>query len=94
MGVYDKYNFDGLKFFSLIKTHPSLSVPCGEFLRIIRQLKNAPSRNISVAEIGIGYGAAALPALKMLDRNDVYYCFDLRINSRTWRRICIRKISA
>lgn len=33
-------------------------------------------RSISVAEIGIGYGATALQVLKMLGKADAYYCFD------------------
>lgn len=40
MGFYDNYNFDGLKFFSQIKTHPTLATPCNEFLSIIKQLKS------------------------------------------------------
>ena len=39
MGFYDNYNFDGLKFFSEIKTNPSIATPCPEFLSIIEQLK-------------------------------------------------------
>lgn len=30
---------------------------------------------MTVAEIGIGFGATALQVLKMLDKDDVYYCF-------------------
>ena len=69
MGFYDNYNFDGLKFFSQIKTHSSFSEPCKEFLSIVKNLKTL-QKNITVAEIGIGYGATALQVLKILDAND------------------------
>lgn len=79
MGFYDNCNFDGLKFFSQIKTNPErhISDPCMEFLFVIKHLKSTmPPRNITVAEIGIGYGATALLVLKLLDKGDVYYGFD------------------
>ncbi len=78
MGFYDNWNFDGLKFFSQLKTHPSIAIPCDEFLTIIKYLKNEypPTQSITVAEIGIGYGATALQVLKLLGKDDVYYCFD------------------
>ena len=78
MGFYDNYNFDGLKRFSLIKDRAEdfCSEPCAEFLSVIKHLKTN-RRNISVAEIGIGYGATALQILKLLDADDVYYAFDL-----------------
>ena len=38
--------------------------------------EDTPPRNISVAEIGIGYGATALQVLKLLDAGDVYYALD------------------
>lgn len=77
MEFYDNQNFDGLKFLSQIKTHPMLAEPCSEFLYIINQLKSSSiPRSITVAEIGIGYGATALQVLKMLGKDDVYYCFD------------------
>lgn len=40
MGFYDSYNFDGLKFFSRMKTS-SLKVPCKDFLSIIKKLKSS-----------------------------------------------------
>lgn len=78
MGFYDNYNFDGLKFLSQIKTKPEnfISEPCPEFLSIIQQIKSYSPCDISVAEIGIGFGATALQVLKMLDEGDTYYCFD------------------
>ena len=78
MGFYDNYNFDGLKLFSKIKSRPEdlCFDPCGEFLNVIKHLKDAPPRSISVAEIGIGYGATTLQVLKTLDAGDVYYAFD------------------
>ena len=82
MGFYDKYNLDGLKLFSGIKKNPTVSEPCLpflsaiEFLSAMKQLKITPPRSIKVAEIGIGFGATTLPALKLLDANDVYYAFD------------------
>jgi predicted O-methyltransferase YrrM len=78
MGFYDNWNFDGLKFFSQIKDKPEcyISEPCGEFLTILNQLKSNSSRNIKVAEIGIGFGATALPILLMLGEEDEYFCFD------------------
>ena len=78
MSFYENYNFDGLKFFSQIKNYPTLAIPCEEFLTIIKQYKTLPppSYGITVAEIGIGYGATILQALKMLDAEDTYYCFD------------------
>ena len=77
MFSYDRYDFNGLKFLSQIKTHPTVAQPCIEFLTAINNLKSSSaSRNITVAEIGIGYGATALQVLKILDEDDVYYCFD------------------
>lgn len=76
MGFYDNWNFDGLKLFSQIKSNPLLATPCEEFLYVIKSLKQVSSRNITVAEIGIGYGATALPVLQMLDAGDTYYGFD------------------
>lgn len=64
MGFYDNWNFAGLKLFSQIKTHPFVAEPCEEFLTVIKHLKSSfPRRNVTVAEIGIGYGATALPVL-------------------------------
>ena len=86
MGFYDNYNFDGLKFLANIKLHPEafISEPCPEFLSAIKKIKSnyPPSRNITVAEIGIGFGATTLQALKALDENDVYYAFDFEHNIR------------
>ena len=79
MGFYDDYNFDGLKLFSQLKNKSSVNVnkPCPEFLSVIKALKSfAPTRGITVAEIGVGLGATSLQVLKMLDANDVYYAFD------------------
>ena len=79
MAFYDNCNFDGLKFLSQLKDKPGdfISEPCAEFLSAIQQFKSlAPSRNLVVAELGIGYGATALQVLKMLGEKDVYYCFD------------------
>ena len=46
MGFYDSYDFEGLKFFSKLKTS-SLNNPCKEFLSIIKQLKlNTPPQFI------------------------------------------------
>lgn len=84
MGFYDDWNFDGLKFFSQIKAHPTVANPRREFLTVIKQLKSLNPRNITVAEIGIGYGATTLQALKLLDENDVYYCFDFEGNIRAF----------
>ena len=39
MGFYDNYNFDGLKFFSGLKTS-ALNTPCKQFLSVIKQLKS------------------------------------------------------
>lgn len=39
MGFYDDYNFEGMKFFSKIKTHPTIAMPCKEVLTIIEHLK-------------------------------------------------------
>ena len=75
MGFYDNYNFDGLKFFSQIKNAPLVAEPCGEFLSVIEHLKSF-AKPVTVAEIGIGYGATTLQVLKMLDAQDVYWCFD------------------
>ena len=66
MGFYDKWDFDGLKLFSRLKKKTSVANPCKEFLSVVKKMK-ASDRNISVAEIGVGYGATALPVLKMLD---------------------------
>ena len=78
MGFYDNYNFDGLKFLSQIKDKPEsfVSTPCPEFLSVIKALKSANSQSLTVAEIGIGFGATTLQVLKMLGENDTYYCFD------------------
>lgn len=47
MGFYDSYDFEGLKFFSKLKTS-SLNNPCKEFLSIIKQLKlNTPPHIIN-----------------------------------------------
>ncbi|MBR0103725.1 MAG: hypothetical protein IJQ01_09540 [Selenomonadaceae bacterium] len=74
---YDNHNFEGLKFFSEIKTHPTVAKPCEKFLDIIKQLKTPPTqRNIVVAEISLGYGATALQVLKLLDAGDMYCGFD------------------
>ena len=77
MGYYDNYNFDGLKLLSLIKAKADdgVSEPIEGFLDIIKHLKST-RQNISVAEIGIGYGATALQVLKLLEAGDVYYAFD------------------
>ena len=77
MGYYDDYNFDGLKFLSQIKDKPDegISFPCQDLLTVIKHLKK-DRPNISVAEIGIGYGATALQVFKLLDADDVYYAFD------------------
>ena len=77
MGYYDSYNFDGLKLLSQIKSKPEegISFPCKDFLTVIEHLKST-RQNISVAEIGIGYGATALQVLKLLEAGDVYYAFD------------------
>ena len=79
MGFYDNCNFDGLKLLSQIKTKPEdfVSDPCEDFLDIIKSLKST-RRNISVAEIGIGYGATTLRTLELLDAGDVYYAFDFK----------------
>lgn len=87
MGFYDNYNFEGLKFFSQLKDNPNAGIndPCPEFLSIIQQLKSIYSnQSISVAEIGIGYGATTLQVLKMLDEDDVYYCFDFDDNLKAF----------
>ena len=78
MGFYDNWNFDGLKLFSRLKRRSSIAKPCREFLSVVNQLKTSStsSRNITVAEVGVGYGATALPVLKMLDEGDTYYGFD------------------
>lgn len=78
MGFYDKFNFDGLKFFSQLKTNPTVATPCDEFLAVIKYLKNQfpPAHSITVAELGIGYGATSLQVLKLLNTGDVYYVFD------------------
>ncbi|MBR2519859.1 MAG: class I SAM-dependent methyltransferase [Selenomonadaceae bacterium] len=78
MRFYDNYNFDGLKLLTNIKDKPEdcCSEPCGEILSVIKHLKTTSPRNISVAEIGIGYGATALQVLKTLGVGDVYYAFD------------------
>lgn len=75
MGFYDNYNFDGLKFFSQIKTHPTIAEPCEEFIFIVKHIKNS-LRSVTIAEIGIGFGATTLQILKLLDANDTYYTFD------------------
>lgn len=79
MGFYDNWNFDGLKFLSQIKDRldDGISEPCEEFLDAVKHLKSiTPPHSITVAEIGIGFGATALQILQMLDKDDVYYCFD------------------
>lgn len=44
MGVYDSWNFDGLKFFSQIKERPDryISEPCGEFINVVKYFKMPP----------------------------------------------------
>ena len=79
VGFYDNYNFEGLKFLSQIKNtqDPLVSVPCFEFLNIVHNLKTAnPDFNITVAEVGIGYGATALQILSLLDEEDAYCAID------------------
>ena len=80
MGFYDNYNFDGLKILSKIKSSPSISEPCPEFVGIVRNLKHTPpdghQKSICVAEIGIGVGATALQIVQLLGENDIYVCFD------------------
>ncbi len=81
MGFYDNYNFDGLKLLAKIKDRPEnyCSEPCEEFLNVIKHLKTN-RRNVSVAEIGIGFGATALQVLNLLDSDDIYYGFDFADN--------------
>ena len=80
MGFYDNYNFDGLKLFARItdgNAEMAVTEPAGRVLSIIKQLKTiTPPHSITVAEVGIGYGATALQILKILDENDTYYAFD------------------
>lgn len=77
MGFYDNWDFDGLKFLSKIKMAKSLNTPCKEFTSIVKKLKSSdPQKSITIAEIGIGYGATALQILQLLGENDTYYCFD------------------
>lgn len=78
MDFYDNWNFDDLKFFSQIKTKPEylISEPCPEFLSAVKHLKSITPHGITVAEIGIGFGATALQVLQMLDADDIYYAFD------------------
>lgn len=55
-----------------------LCEPSKDFLFFVNQLKTTspPPNHLTVAEIGIGYGATVLQVLKMLDEGDVYYIFD------------------
>lgn len=83
MAFYDDWNFDGLKFLSKIKDNPEFYIfePCQDFLSIIKHLKSLNvlphmKEGLNIAEIGIGFGATALQALQMLDKEDTYYCFD------------------
>lgn len=80
MGFYDNCNFDGLKLLSKIKNQNSfVTEPCIEFLSVINQVKHLqPPHSITVAEIGIGFGATALPALMILEKGDIYYAFDFQ----------------
>lgn len=76
MSFYDKWDFDGLKLFSNLKKKSSIGHPCKEFLSVVKRLKSSPPHSITVAEIGVGYGATALQVLKLLDEGDTYYGFD------------------
>ena len=76
MGFYNNYNFDGLKLFSQLQKGTILNEPCQEFVEVVNYLKSTVAHGITVAEIGLGYGATALQILKRLDEDDVYYCFD------------------
>lgn len=80
MGFYDNCNFDGLKLLSKIKNQNSfITEPCTEFLSVINHVKHLqPPHSITVAEIGIGVGATALPALMILEKGDTYYAFDFQ----------------
>jgi len=77
MGFYDNWDFDGLKLFSKMKAGRILFTPSKDFISVVKNLKSAdPQKNITVAEIGVGYGATALQVLQLLGENDTYYGFD------------------
>lgn len=53
----------------------SVSTPCWEFLDLIKK-KKSEYRTITVAEIGVGWGATTVEACKLLHKDDMYFCFD------------------
>lgn len=65
------------RFLSKLGTNQAeyISLPCWEFLEVVKKKKNE-NRVITVAEIGVGYGASTVEACKLLSDKDTYYCFD------------------
>ena len=52
-------------------------LPCKEFVNIVDGLKRQ-NRKLSIAEVGIGYGATAVEVCGLLGEKDEYYCFDFQ----------------
>lgn len=71
---FNKFDLSAYKILSKLPSHP-LNQPCDEVLQIVRT-KKMEKETIIVAEIGCGVGATALATCRMLDTDDIYYCFD------------------
>lgn len=76
MGYWDSTDFSQLPFLSLIKQNPQVGDPSPEFMKAIDFKKAFSNKPITVAEIGVGFGASALAACLKLSEKDTYYCFD------------------
>lgn len=53
----------------------TVSWPCREFLELVSRKKNE-RKTITVAEIGVGWGATSVEVCRRLHKEDVYMCFD------------------
>lgn len=52
------------------------SQPAAAVLELLRKLKSSAQGNVTVAEVGVGYGATTLEMLKLLECGDALYLFD------------------
>ena len=77
MGFYDNVDLTRFNFISKIRTNPQVAEPSPEFMNAIDEHKNS-SKNLVIAEIGVGFGASTLLACQKLSAGDVYYCFDFQ----------------
>lgn len=58
-----------------MEQYRTVSKPCNECLKLIQMIKNQMGGGITFAEIGVGIGATAVEAIKLLSGEDNYYMF-------------------